>query len=104
VYWQSKGYNPTAIHAKLVTRFHEKAAAYSSTIDWLRRVHFGEDILEPRIHSGSRSDSFADFKILIESTVFPFHRVHTMVGIPKIPGSTRWHHLQRGTGFLNIYG
>jgi hypothetical protein len=34
-YWQSKGYNATTIHAKLVTGFAEKAHAYSPFLKWL---------------------------------------------------------------------
>jgi hypothetical protein len=92
-HWQYKGHIATTLYEKLVTQFHEKAPAYLSVTNRLRRIHFGEDILEPGIHPGKLLDALIDFKILTELTVFPFHNVRTFATTLKIPPSTRWDHL-----------
>jgi hypothetical protein len=71
-YWESKGYSLRTIHDKLVTRFHEKAAASSSVTNWLGRLHFGEDIFEPGTHSEKPSNRLVDFTILMELNAFLF--------------------------------
>jgi hypothetical protein len=43
VYWQPKGHDTATIYEKHVTWFHEKALAYPSVTNWLRRLHFGEN-------------------------------------------------------------
>jgi hypothetical protein len=96
VYWQPQGHNATTMHAKHATRFHEKARACSSVMNWLRCFHFGEDIVEPGIHSGKPSDSLLNFKILTDLAVFLFHSARTLVGTLKIPRSMIWDHLQKG--------
>jgi hypothetical protein len=45
--WHSKGHNATAIWDELRAQFHDEAPAYSSITNWVRRLGFGEDILEP---------------------------------------------------------
>jgi hypothetical protein len=102
--WQSKGHNAATIDAKLVTRFREKAPSYSSVTNWLRRLHFGEDVFEPGIRSGKPSDGIADFKILTEQTVFPFHSVRAHARALKILRSMIWDHPQKGPFLLTISG
>jgi hypothetical protein len=85
-----------SVHAALVVRFCEKAPAYASMMNWLRRLHFSEDIFEPGIQSGKLSDDLVGFKILMKLTVFPFHSVRTLVRTLKIPRSATWDHLQKG--------
>jgi hypothetical protein len=75
-----QGPHAITIHAKLVARFREKALAYSSVANCLRRLHCGEDIFEPGIHSGKSSEGFGDFKILTERAVFSFHDMQTLAG------------------------
>jgi hypothetical protein len=67
-YSQSKSYSATNMHAKLVIRFRHKTPAYPSVTIWLRRLHFGQDILEPGIHSRNPSDGLVDVNILKELT------------------------------------
>ena len=96
VYWHSKGHNARTIYEKLVARFHEEASAYLSVTNWLRRLGFGENILEPGSHPGKPSDGLIDFEILTELTAFRFHSVRTLARTLKIPRSTVWDHLQKG--------
>jgi hypothetical protein len=77
---------------KLVARFHEKAAAYSSVTNRLGRLDFSEDGLEPGIQPGKPSDGFIDFKIPAELTAFPFHWAETRATTIKIPPPTMWDH------------
>jgi hypothetical protein len=76
--WQIKSHIATTTHVKLVARFREKVLAYSSIVNCLRRLHFGEDIFEPGIHSGKSSEGLVDFKILTERAVFSFHNMQTL--------------------------
>jgi hypothetical protein len=95
-YWQCKGDNVITIYPKLVTRFCEKALAYSSVANWLRRLYFGDDIFESGIHPEKSSDGLVDFNILASSLPFPFHSMPTFACILKIPRSTTWDHLRKG--------
>jgi hypothetical protein len=62
VEWQSKGQNATTIHAKPVAWFREKAPAYSSVTNWLRRLHFGEDIVAPGSIQGNHQMALLTLK------------------------------------------
>jgi hypothetical protein len=54
---------PRPYMTKLVTLFHQKAPAYWSATNWLPRLPFGEDIVEPGFHTGKPSDNLIDFRI-----------------------------------------
>jgi hypothetical protein len=95
-YWPSKGHSVTAIHAKLVTWFREKAPAYSSLANWCQCLHFGEGIFKLGIHLGKPSSIFVHFTMLTELTAFTFHSVRTLANTFKIPRSMIWNHFQKG--------
>jgi hypothetical protein len=101
VYCQFKSHNATIISEKLVAQFHEKAPACLSVTKGLRRLHFGEAILKPGIDPGRPSDGPIDFKIIAGLTAFPFHRVRTLPAILRIPPSTIWDHLRKGSFLVN---
>jgi hypothetical protein len=84
--WQSEGLNDTVIHVKHVTWFCEKAPTYSSVTNWLRCLHFGEDILEPGIHTAKSSDDLVDFKLLTELTHFLIRSVQTLAARSRSRG------------------
>jgi hypothetical protein len=96
VYWHSKGHNASAIWDKFRAQFRDEAPAYSSVMNWLRRLGFGEAIREPGGHSGKPSDAVVNLQILTELTEFPFHSVRTLASALKSPRSTVWDHLQKG--------
>jgi hypothetical protein len=78
---QSKRHNATMIDGKVITRFFEQGSAYLSVTNWGRRLRFGEQILEPGIHSG--------FLILTPITAFLRHGVPTLASTFKISPSSR---------------
>jgi hypothetical protein len=94
--WQSKGHNSTAIHEKLITQFYEKALICLLVAGGLRHFHFGEDIFEPRIHTGKPWDGLIDFKVLTELTISPFRNMRTLDVTLDIPRPTIWDQLQDG--------
>jgi hypothetical protein len=99
--WPSKGDNATIIKATLVTWSDERTPSYSSVANWLPRLGFGEDILEPRIGSHKLWNGFTDFKICAELAAFPFRRVltHSRLHCP-------WSEIisERGYWLPNAYG
>jgi hypothetical protein len=83
------------LHEQRIPRFHEKAPADSSVMNWVRRLRFGEDILEPGIHAGRPPDDLIDFKILMNLTTGPFHSMQTLATALKIPLFTIWDYVRK---------
>jgi hypothetical protein len=68
-----------------MTRFPEKALAYSSVPNRLRHLYFGGDVFESGIHSGKPSDNLVDFKTLQELVLFPFHSMGALASLLETP-------------------
>jgi hypothetical protein len=67
VCWRPRSHNPTTIHEKPVIRFHEKALAYSSVMNWFRCLHFAEDIFEPGSQTGKATEGKIDVCRVIDN-------------------------------------